>query len=159
MKFKKLFKPEHFCILSSGYFKMVMETASLWSYFAYDSTSAKPAWYKKNIFTKEQGYIMTGFKMDWSVTAASTGDVMFDMFESAPIQTLFVPEVLFHQINNIKSQGCKVLAHAYGTAKIMHPEYRVVPMFCLMVSEFIKELSDKELRDVASIDAMISGES
>jgi hypothetical protein len=157
MKFTKLFTPEPFCILSPDYFKIVMESASQWAKIAYDSTPAKPGWYKKNIFTKEQGYIMTGFKMDWSANAAPTGNDMFDMFGRAPIQMLFVPEAMAYQIKTIKSQGCKVLAQAYGTAKIMHSEYRIIPIFCLMVTEFITELSDKELRAVESVDALVGG--
>jgi len=157
MKFKKLFDPEPFCILHPDYYKIVMESASQWAQLPYDTKSAQPSWYKKNIFTKEEGYIMTGFKMDWQANQPSTGNEMLDWGRMAPIQMLFVPEALYQQIRNIKTQGCKVLASAYGSAKIMHAEYRVVPIFCLMVSEVLTELTEKDVRNIESVDAVVGG--
>lgn len=156
MKFKKLIEPEPFCILRADYFNIVMESASHWVQFAYDTTPAKLAWYKKNIITREVGFLMTGFKMNWCPQAASENTTI-DMFEHTPTQMLFIPGILYHQISTIKSIGCKVMTTSYGTAKIMHAEYRVVPIFCLQVSEFVREISDREISTVESVDAFVGG--
>ncbi|MCC7436735.1 hypothetical protein IT402_02590 [Candidatus Nomurabacteria bacterium] len=158
MAINKLFEPEHFCILSPDYYKVVMESASHWVTLAYDTNSSKPGWYKKNIFTKVKGYVMTGFKINWpDKTKTVKENDVFDMFDTAPIQMLFVPETLYYQINSIKKKGCKVKATAYGSVKTIHNEYGKTSVFCLMISEFTKELDDKEIRNVESIDAVVGG--
>ena len=155
--FKKSSNPEQFCILSSNYFKIVMESASAWDTLPYHNRKHRPAWYRKNLLAlKTRGRIVSGFKLD--CTKKLTENKLLNFFNEVPIQTsLFIPNDLYHTITTeVKSMGCIVKATGYRDVNIWCKEdKKLVTSFCISVSSLIKELDEKELRQIEAIYAMV----
>ena len=69
---------------------------------------------------------------------------------------IFVSEELYNEIISIKNDGCIVEVTKYGQAKT---EYRGLKrtLSCFVATSFLKELNEKELRKIKSIDGFVGG--
>ncbi len=153
-----MFEPQQFCILSNSYSKIVMESASYWMKMPYDSESARPGWYKKNIFQRIEGVIMRGFKLDWQPKLEiSSGNEMVDWFAAQPTESVFIPQSIYFLVQSISTEACVVEATHFGTAKTRHLNLGVIPEFCLVISKFVREIEESELRKIQAIDAFVGG--
>lgn len=155
---EELFEPQTICLLSPSYFKIVMETASLWGPVPYNTTDGTPCWYWHGL-RKYRGYLVTGFKMDWSpINRDSTGVEMFDFLNAAPIEKVWIPESWYSTLQSKESSGgwAVQLTH-YGGVKIHHANYGVVPEFALFANKIERSMTEKEVHCLKSVDAMAGG--
>lgn len=153
---KKLIQKTTTCLLSPEYFKIVMEAASLWATLTYSQTYAYMAWYWENL-SKVNGYILTGFKTNWpDNTKFSSGNELIDFFFKVPVEVIFVSEELYKKITSIKSNGCIVEVTEYGKARTKNNGFKRI-YSCSVATDFVKELSEEELRKIKSVDAFTGG--
>ena len=163
---KKLFEKKTICLLSSSYYKDVMETASLFVKMPYHTGYAQNAWYWKCFFWRKEGYLLTGFKTNWPEKRESNkSDLlipevidMLDTLQKIPIEMVFVPKKLYNRVKDMKSNACILEVTKFGLVRIKHPEYKKILEFCVVASSFIKELSDEEMWKVKSIDGIVAGD-
>ena len=163
---KKLFEKETICLLSSSYFKDVMETASMFVKIPYHTGYAQNAWYWKWFFWRREGYLLTGFKTNWpekrepyksDILIPEVVD-MLNTFRKIPLEMVFIPKKLYVKVEKMKSKACILEVSKYGIVKIKHTEYHKISKFCLVANSFIKELSDQEVWKIKSIEGIVAGD-
>jgi hypothetical protein len=89
----KLPEPKKFCILHPDHFKVVIESASMWSKIA-TKDYGRVSGYRENLFTKIDGYIVLGFKLN-----KPQNEIDFDFFNPVPAVTIFVTTEFYEEIN------------------------------------------------------------
>jgi len=168
---KKLFAKEQICVLSPVYFRAVVESTNDLvknPNLLYDTNYAKKAWCWKFWPIKKRGYVLTGFKMKWpdklplpsemGVPATMTETIkMLNDMKMSPIETVFVSRDLYSIISQMDENACILEIDAYVTVNHKHSEYGRFSSFCLKASRIVNVLSDKEMRQIKSVDAFVTG--
>jgi hypothetical protein len=169
---EKLFEKEQICVLSPVYFMAVVAAANdlvRKPNLFYSTNYAKKAWYWRFWPIKTRGYVLTGFKMKWPdklplpsemgvrAEMAETIKMLNDM-KMSPIETVFVSKDLYSIISQMDENACILEIDAYGTVNYnKHNEHGRFSSFCIRASRLINVLSDKEMRQIKSVDAFVTG--
>lgn len=161
---KELKKIVELCLLNKNYYDAVIGSASIFVSVPYKNKYAEKAYYYKYLFWKVEGYILTGFKIDWpSKKDYSTKNKDFEELynfinqNSAPIQNIFVTESQFLMLKTLKNDGCKMFFTHEGifTRKI---DSNKIKTSCLYSkNDFIEILKNEDLYKIRSIESFVAG--
>jgi hypothetical protein len=130
-----------------------MESASFWSKCPYNTEHAQPAWFYEYFVRRVDGFLLTGFKVDWPPKKLILNNNT-ETSEDSPIEMVFVLRDLYLKIRSLKSYSCLVEVEEFGSVKCKEEKYGIISKFCLGGASFIKELPQKEFIEVSSVDAM-----
>ena len=146
--------PQQFCVVTDEYWKVVAETASSWATLPYDSQNAKPAWYRRIpiIGRKTKGFIVSGFKLDWEPRQLRSGDPV-DFFAATPIETLFVSEQIYSEIQEIETDACIVETNGHRIVTMEHG----MEAWSQRATAMLREISSSELSRIQSVLSFVSG--
>jgi len=135
-----------------------MESATQWALIPYRTEDARAGWYRKSILQKINGILVTGFKIDWQRNEKrSSGIELFDWFEQAPIQSVFLPQPIYRMIETMDAKACIIETSHCATVKVACLNRSPMPEFCFIASTFIRKVEDKELHTIQTIDAFVGG--
>lgn len=162
---KKLTEKATLCVLNREYYDAVIGTASIFVNFPYNKEYAKKAWHWKNLFWKVNGYILTGFKIDWpSQKDYSIKNKNFEQLHDwikasneAPIQNIFLTEDQYLLIKTLKNDGCKMFFTHEGVFKRRINSKKIKTSCLYSKNDFIEILNNKDLYKIKSIESFVAG--
>ncbi len=149
----KLLKPEIFCVLGPEYFEIIIETILFGKESLYKETEPGRMAYYRPALKTINGYVVTGFKINWSPEDLSENILK----ENSPFEMIFLSSSLYSWVTHAKSHACLIKVTHSANVKMIDDGGPInVP--CLIASEITDEINDDELRKIKSLDSVFEND-
>ena len=163
-RFNKFTQKEKYCILNPHHDMIVKETASQWRKIPYQYMQYTLRACRQRIFGKQKGYILLGFKFEWTTTDAVM--VNSDLNGSlGPFCMIFIKEESFNLFfTRITGKGVLVEVDSFGEVNFdsigspgtLCEGRRFESSLLAKKGSVLKYLTDSEVDGIKSIDEFAS---